>query len=70
MQAYAAPALPSPAPSGARREVPLLYVAAGVPLATAGFANLAALWRAGPVSGMGAETLLGRRPSAPSWPGR
>jgi O-antigen ligase len=58
MQAYAAPALPPSAASGGRREVPLLYIAAGVPLVTAGFANLAALWRAGPVSGMGAETLL------------
>lgn len=58
MRAYAAPGLPPAAPPRAGREVPLLYLAAGVPLATAGFANLAALWRAGPVSGMGAETLL------------
>ncbi len=45
-------------PAPARREVPLLYLAAGLPLLTAGFANLAARWRAGPVSGMGAETAV------------
>jgi O-antigen ligase len=38
--------------------VPLLYLVAGLPLLTAGFANLAAQWRLGPVSGMGAETAL------------
>ena len=54
---------PPPLRAGARvlpprREVPLLAAVALLPLLTAGFVNLAAEWRAGPVSGMGALTAV------------
>jgi O-antigen ligase len=45
-------------PPPRRREAPLLAAAALLPLLTAGFVNLAAEWRVGPVSGMGATTIL------------
>ena len=41
-----------------RGEAPLLAAAVLLPLLTAGFVNLAAEWRAGPVSGMGATTAV------------
>jgi O-antigen ligase len=56
--------------------VPLLYLAAGLPLLTAGFVNLPAQWRVGPVSGMGAETAveallaLSAAVAAARWPRR
>lgn len=61
MDAVLPPAAPPPGADAhlsprARREVPLLAAAALLPLLTAGFVNLAAEWRAGPVSGMGAQT--------------
>lgn len=46
------------APNPSRRRAPLLAGAVLLPLLTAGFVNLAAEWRAGPVSGMGAVTAL------------
>ncbi|HEU0299319.1 MAG TPA: O-antigen ligase family protein [Longimicrobium sp.] len=45
-------------PPPPRREAPLLAGAALLPLLTAGFVNLAAEWRVGPVSGMGAQTAV------------
>ena len=41
-----------------RGQAPLLAAAVLLPLLTAGFVNLAAEWRAGPVSGMGALTAV------------
>ncbi|HET7232150.1 MAG TPA: O-antigen ligase family protein [Longimicrobium sp.] len=58
MHARPAPApLAAAGPRAARRDLPLLYLAAGLPLVTAGLANLPAGWRAGPVSVMGAQTI-------------
>jgi O-antigen ligase len=64
--------VPPPGP----REAPLLAAAALLPLLTAGFVNLAAEWRVGPVSGMGATTavetvvVLGAALLAAHWPRR
>lgn len=62
MAALSAPAAPLPGearlPPRPRREASLLAGAALLPLLTAGFVNLAAEWRAGPVSGMGAQTAV------------
>jgi O-antigen ligase len=53
----ASPGMAVRLPPRARREAPLLAAAALLPLLTAGLVNLAAEWRAGPVSAMGAQTI-------------